>query len=147
MSHGRRSVVLYALCLLGCSSSDFTLTERDALDLGYEAVECRGRDDIQVYVDDGAGERPEWGCDQVQLALQRVRSEGVLPVAALADDSIAAAVVWHVRYARAPSAPEAGREGTLVTLDLAGRGFNLIVALEPLPGEATVEQVPKGLRY
>ena len=141
-----RTLLVLALAAAGCSEPALTLTEQDAIALDFTRVDCADVGDVRVYVDKELDQAAEAGCREARFALAQARASSLVPAAAIAGDSIIAAVVERVRIA--PSVPvdaDEVVEGVHVTLDLTSRDFNLLVVMTPL--ERVVEIAPKGLRY
>lgn len=140
-----KTLVLLSAALWACSGPELTTTEQDAMAFDFTPVRCEGLRGVRVYVPAGRVQTTDQDCGEARLALAQARASTVVPSTAVADDSIAAAVVARVEYAMV-GAEDSVVPGVHVTLDLRHRSFNLLVVTAP-SDQRVVGTAPKGLRY
>lgn len=143
MDRTYRVGVIACTLLLACSEPELTVTQTDAISLGYERVECLELAAYLIY-GDAAGdtdERPY--CGAAVAALELARESRLVPVEALNANGIGVIVVEARAIAEQPKEPS---EMT-VTFDLLEYGQNLVVEPASEGGLPVISWIQEGLRY
>jgi hypothetical protein len=128
--------------LLACSEPESTVTETDAISLGYERVDCS---ELPGYVIYGAGgeSNERAGCGAAVAALELARESGLVPVVAFNPNATGVIVVEP----RAVAEQQNESSEMTVTFDLLEYGQNIAVTPSRDGGLPVISWVQEGLRY
>ena len=146
--HSTASFALLLLPFVACAEPAPSITEQDAVALGFRRADCSPIDGVSLYVltDDPPTELEF--CGAVESALDAAAEAGLVPEEALSTDSLAVITVWRGYYAPPSSTPASPSFFLDVTFDLVHRDGNIRVVIdEPATSPPEVSWAPQGLRY
>lgn len=139
-------LIILCIGLNACVEQPVTRTGADAIELGFEAVECSNGTETTVYAFVDSLDQTS-ACAAFRTALSAAAESGLVGSRALMIDSIALAVVSVDRFSHLPSRPAFPDSGFAVTIDLIHREHNLLIAWPTIDRPVDVSWAPEGLKY